>query len=139
MEIYGKVINEKGDPVSGASIQRYYPDGQAYSSVIPSSIDGSFNGRVPDRNYFWVISAPGYLSLPVSLENALHDRADLPIVVQLEADPSLALSVSPPPIQQEEEQISPVWYFAGGVAIAGGALWYLSDNRTKVKIRKIFQ
>jgi hypothetical protein len=138
MEIFGKVVDERGAPIQGASIQRYYPTGEIYSSVIASGSGGLFNGRVPDRNYFWTVSAPGYLTLPVSLENALHDRADLPIVVQLEPDPMIAAAVMPEPVNLRDET-SPVIWIAGGIAIGAGALWIFGDNRTKVKIRKIFK
>jgi hypothetical protein len=139
MEIYGKIVNEKGEPIGGAGVQRYYPTGENYSAVITSSSDGSFNGRVPDRDYYWIVSAPGYLPLPVSLANALHDRPDLPIIVGLEPDPVVAtLPIAMPDQPADLGDPAPAWvWVAGGAAACAAALWFFASPREKVKLRKI--
>lgn len=144
MEIYGKILDAAGNPIAGASIQRMYPTGENYSSVVISATDGSFNGRVPDRSYFWVVSKPGYLSLPVNLANALHDRPDLPFNVHLETDPSVGIEeevfTSEEYAAMQENNNAPAWlWILGGATVGAVGLWYLGSPRTKVKLRKILK
>jgi len=135
MEIWGKIVDENGAPIAGASLQRYYPDGQIYSSVLASADSGLVNGRVPGREYYWIVSAPGYLPMPVSLAEAVNDRPDLPIVVRLEADPLLAEII--PGDNLPGEKIPAAVWIVGGAAATVAALWFLGSPRDKVKMRKL--
>lgn len=137
MEIYGIVEDVRGFPVKGATVTRFYPTGEVYSSVIPVGDTGMFNGRVPERDYYWTVSAPGYLTRPVSLENALHDRSDLPMRVTLEADPSL--EVIEPVEVYEDVEYNPIAWGVGGATVAAAALWFFGGARARVKMRKIFK
>lgn len=136
MEIYGVIKDVRGFPVAG-SVQRFYPTGEIYSSVIPVSDTGMFNAPVPERDYYWIVSAPGYLPRPVSLESALHNRPDLPMTVTLEIDPSL--EVIEPVEVFEDVEYNPIAWGVGGATVAAAALWFFGGARAKVKMRKIFK
>lgn len=143
MEIYGKVINQKGEPIVGASIQRYYPGGEIYSAAIISALDGSFLAPVPGTSYYWVVSAPGYLSTPVSLQNATTFNYSSPVVAQLEPDPSVGVAVNDYLTSEEWEAMQAnqkvpaiVWILGGAAAAAAGVALFGSP-RLKVKLRKI--
>lgn len=137
MEIYGVVKDGRGYPITGASVQRFYPTGENYSSVVPVGASGMFNAPVPDTSYFWKVSAPGYIARPVSLENALHNRPDAPLLVTLENDPMLEV---PAPVEVFEDiEYNPIAWGVGGAGVAAAALWFFGGARTKVKMRKIFK
>lgn len=81
MEIFGTVINEAGDPVPFATVQRRYPDGQDYSNALMADMNGYFNGRVPDDSYTWIITSVGYKPVEVSL-NGYMENANVMVRMQ---------------------------------------------------------
>lgn len=135
MEIWGIVKDQRGFPIREAMIQRYYPTGEIYSSPVLSGEGGLFNGRVPQDDHYWIVSAPGFLPRPISLEGVHTNDISTPILVTLEADPMTAVKV-----EMQEPAVtnySPVLWGIGGAAAAAVGLWYLGNKRDKVKMRKI--
>lgn len=140
MEIWGIVKDVRGYPVANASVQRYYPTGEVYSSVIVSGDSGLFNGRVPNDLHYWLVSAPGYLPRPISLEGLATNDITAPVLVTLEDDPLLTAAVQPRPSMPDlSMSAAPLLWGVGGAAVAAAGLWYIGGNRDKVKMRKIFK
>lgn len=138
MEIYGQVTTEAGEPIKGASIYRIFPTGETYSAVVPSGEGGYFNGRVPDPSYYWMVTAPGYLSMPVAVPEFENNIAD-PVIVKLVRDPAALMHGSPVVHPDPPAQFSPALAVLLGAGVGTVALWFIGDRRTKVKMRKIFR
>lgn len=93
MEIYADVVDAQDlAPVPFATIQRHYPDSQGggvYSSPIVANENGQFNGRVPARDYYWIVTSAGYMPQKYTLENAVSDMPNNPLIVKLQRNDSL--------------------------------------------------
>lgn len=86
-----QIVDEQtGQPLPGATVQRYYPVSQGggiYSSPVIADSNGVANGRVPDRNYFWIVTNVGYADKRVDLTNAISsDNVQGTVKMQRKAD-----------------------------------------------------
>lgn len=136
MEIYADAVNiADSSPVAYATVQRLYPDGQAYSSPIIADVNGSFNGRVPDTSFKWLITSAGYLPTTVSLTNAVDNDQDRghPFVVRMTPNDMLPeVVVTPGSNNQEAGSKTPV--VAWALAAAVGA--YIANDQGWIKLWK---
>lgn len=111
MEIFGTVVSSEGRPIGGAIITRLYPNGQQYDLSIIADQNGNFNGRVPGREYSWVVSAAGFFPAEVLLTDALHNEPTRPKVVTL----SPLFSV---PVVADQLQADNTLLWVGAIAAA---------------------
>lgn len=89
MDVYVMVIDKTtGRSIPGASVQRYYPEATAgpmahYSIPLIAGNDGMVDAPIPDRSYYLIASAPGYLDTRLNLDGALNHRADAPLLIKM--------------------------------------------------------
>lgn len=119
MEIFGTVVSMADNrPVAGAVVTRLYPNGGRYDVDIIADQYGNFNGRVEDRTYSWVVSAPGYFPAEVSLADALHNEPMQPKIVKL--SPFVVSPQAAPVVETVEEPKANTLLWVG--VIVGGAI-----------------
>lgn len=96
MDVYAMVIDKTtGRAIPGASVQRYYPEATAgplspYAIPLLTGNDGIVDAPIPDRSFYLIASARGYLDTRANLDGALNHRADAPLLIKMLSEAAAA-------------------------------------------------
>ncbi len=121
LPIHGRILNEKGEPLSGASIEE-----KGKNNGTTSAADGSFSIKVANENAILVISIVGYTQMEVPVKNnrtptivltALQNNMDEVVVVGYGKQKKLSVTGAIASIQTKELKQSPAANLA--VSLAG--------------------